>query len=451
MVKTSALHAEDPRFESARAHKHMGGIVQWKSSMRTHWIEEVFSTEQGKEVRLCGWVEEIRAIGKVTFIILRDETGKIQIKVNEKVKIKKEAAVSVFGTVKDEQRAPQGKEIETKEIKLLGNVEITPPFYPAKHQANLTTRLDFRPLDLRCAGVRAIMNVRSCLLTAFRAYFLQLGFEELTPPTLVGSSTEGGAQLFRVDYFDKIAFLAQSPQFYKQMAVIGGIERVFMTCPVFRAEKHDSPYHVNEIYQMDIEVAFSTDDDAISLLKGVVEYMCRQVKEKCKEDLELINAPEIKTTISEITYDDAINYLTKAGYAIEWGDDLTREMEKMLCSHLNSDFVLIRKFPTAIRAFYSMPCEENEKICKSFDLIHRGIEISSGAQRIHDPHLLEKVIAERELDIRLFNSYINAFKFGAPPHSGWSIGLDRFTMAICGLENIREAIPFPRDKKRIHP
>jgi aspartyl-tRNA synthetase len=419
--------------------------------MRTHWIEEVFSLEQGKEVRLCGWVEEIRQIGKVTFIILRDETGKIQIKANEKVKIKKEAAIFVFGAVKDEERAPQGKEIEAKKINLLGNVEITLPFYPAKPQAHLTTRLDFRPLDLRCPYVRAIMNVRSCLLTAFRTYFLLLGFEELTPPTLVGSSTEGGAQLFRVDYFDKIAFLAQSPQFYKQMAVIGGMERVFMTCPVFRAEKHDSPHHVNEIYQMDIEVAFSTDDDAISLLKGVVEYMCAKVKETCKKELELIKAPEIKTAIKEITYDEAIRYLTKEGYAVEWGDDLTREMEKALCSALNSDFVLIRNFPTAIRAFYSMPCEENPEICKSFDLIHRGIEISSGAQRIHNPNKLEEVIRTREFDIRQFRRYIDAFKLGAPPHAGWSIGLDRFTMSICGLENIREGIPFPRDKKRIHP
>ncbi len=424
------------------------GTMDWKPKLRSHWIAEVLA-QKPHEVKVCGWAQEVRALGQHTFIIIRDETGKIQAKLDEKIKVKRESVVCVEGEVKEDPRAPAGVEIHVRKLEILQEPKLM-PFSPYRAGTQpLTTRLDYRALDLRSDRAKAIMRVRSSILNAFRRYFLSLGFTELTPPTLVGAATEGGAQVFRVEYFDRWAFLAQSPQFYKQLAVIGGLERVFMTCPVFRAEKHETPHHLNEIYQMDIEVGFSTDEDAIELLKGVIKAICTTLKEEGA--LESLGLDGPKPEIKEITYDEAIELLNQTGAEIEWGQDFSRQDQQKLCEVLECEFVLVKRFPTRIRAFYSFPCPENPKLCRSFDLIHNGIEVSSGAQRIHDPDMLERVLKERELDLRQFESYLQAFKLGAPPHAGWSIGLDRITMSICQLANIREAVPFPRDRKRLHP
>ncbi|MFN7088272.1 MAG: aspartate--tRNA(Asn) ligase [Candidatus Paceibacteria bacterium] len=428
--------------------------------MKDRTIASVFSEYQtldGKEVKLAGWVHNYRELGSLTFITLRDGSGKIQVKITkgetENVKLEKESAIIVIGKVKKEPRAPGEVEIEAKSVEIVGKIYQQPPFYPSqKEEPGLSVRLDNRSLDLRREKTRAIFNIRSTLEFAFREALLSLNFQEITPACIVGSSTEGGAQLFKIDYFDRPAFLAQSPQFYKQLAVIGGLERVFMTTPVFRAEKHEGPFHINEIHQMDVEMAFADDNDALAIIEEVFLHMLRCVREKNHADLKILNKElKVPKQVASYKYSEIVDKLSANGEKIRWGDDFSREQEAKICEIAKNEAVLVRDYPTAVRAFYSMPYSDNPKICKAYDLIYRGIEVCSGAQRIHFPDLLEKQIIAKGMDPAGFSSYINAFKYGAPPHAGWSMGLDRITMAVCGLNNIREAVMFPRDKQRVMP
>lgn len=425
------------------------------TSMKGTYISTISEKDEGRGVLIAGWVHSIREMGALTFITLRDGSGKIQIKLSAKPeeKLERESAIQVKGKVKKDARAPNGIEIEAGEIKILGKIYGQPPFYPAqKEEPNLAVRLDNRSLDLRGEKTRAIFDIRASLETGFREALLALNFKEINPACIVGSSTEGGAQLFKIDYFDKPAFLAQSPQFYKQLAVIGGMERVFMTTPVFRAEKHEGPFHINEIYQMDIEMAFANDDDAIAILSEVFLHMLRKVKEENESDLKILGVElKVPKEVGVFKYSDVLETLSANGEKIRFGEDFSREQEAKICELAKHEAVVVRDYPTAIRAFYSMPHEENPKICRAYDLIYKGMEIASGAQRIHLPDLLKRQIKARGMETESFESYMEAFKYGAPPHAGWSIGLDRLTMAVCKLENIREAVMFPRDRQRIKP
>ncbi len=418
----------------------------WKSHMRDTWISEV-SSKEGEEVTIAGWLKDVKKIGKLCFLIVHDSTGTIQCKCEDKPNVRKESAIVVKGKVVKDERAPGGYELAVESVDVVGEACCPPPF-PRKGDVSLAVRLDNRVFDMRREEVQAVLRIRSALLTEFRTFFASKGFVELTAPVLIPSASEGGAEVFRVDYFDKPAFLAQSPQLYKQLAVISGMDNVFVTMPVFRAERHDGPAHINEIYQMDVECAFADDDDVVSLLKHAITHMLNAVKQTKSHELEVLGVKLDVPEVKEITYDDAVDLLSKH-VDIEWGADFSREMENKLCQLLGTDLVVVRRYPTAIRAFYSMPCDD--KHCKSFDLLYKGVEISSGAQRIHDYNLLKKVMEEREMDERQFTAYLEAFKLGAPPHAGWSMGLDRITMLVCGLQNIREAIPFPRDKNRLIP
>ncbi|VVB98650.1 Aspartate--tRNA(Asp/Asn) ligase [uncultured archaeon] len=425
------------------------------SAMKERSIASVSEKDEGKSVLLAGWAHNVREMGALAFLTLRDGSGRIQVKLSAKPeeKIEKESAVQVRGKVKKDARAPNGIEIEAESVKVVGKIYDQPPFYPAqKDEPNLNVRLDNRSLDLRREKTRAIFDVRATLESAFRESLLALDFEEINPACIVGSSTEGGAQLFKIDYFDRPAFLAQSPQFYKQLAVIGGIERVFMTTPVFRAEKHEGPYHINEIHQMDIEMAFADDNDALAILEEVFLHMLRSVAQKNAAGLKTLGVElKVPKQAASYAYSDLVDMLAADGEKIRWGEDFSREQEAKICAMAKNEAVLVRDYPTAVRAFYSMPYEDNPKMCKAYDLIYRGMEVCSGAQRIHLPGLLEQQIAGKGMDPAGFKSYIDAFKYGAPPHAGWSMGLDRITMAVCKLDNIRDAVMFPRDKQRVKP
>src|SRR5271157_6622013 len=231
------------------------------TSLKERYISAISEKDEGKTITVAGWVHAFREMGALAFVILRDGSGKIQVKIPFKLeRLERESAIQVKGRVKKDSRAPSGIEMEAESVTVLGKVYQTPAFYPdQKNEPGLTVRLDNRSLDFRCEKTRAVFNIRASLETGFREELLRLGFEEINPACIVSTATEGGAQLFKLDYFDKPAFLGQSPQFYKQLAVIGGMERVFMTTPVFRAEKHEGPFHINEITQMDIEMAFATD------------------------------------------------------------------------------------------------------------------------------------------------------------------------------------------------
>ncbi|VVB66653.1 Aspartate--tRNA(Asp/Asn) ligase [Candidatus Gugararchaeum adminiculabundum] len=432
--------------------------------MRTHYAAEVTPALDGKEVTVAGWVHETRDLGKIRFILLRDRTGKVQV-IGKKGIVDdsllalmsqvKETVLQIKGKVKASPQAPGGIELIPSSVTILNEVSGLIPFEVTEKAAEpeIDVRLDFRYVDLRRPKPAAIFKIKSEIITSFREYLVrQHGFVELTPTSIVAAATEGGSNLFPIVYFDKTAYLAQSPQLYKQLAVIGGFDRTMMTTPAFRAEKHNTTSHLNEVLQMDIEMGFADHHDVMKILGDVAIHVLSQVKKNCKPELETLGVDlHVPDKVPMHTYSSLVDLLNKNGVKFEWGDDFSRETEGEIHKLLKETLYFIHEWPTAIRAFYSMPKEGNEKICNAFDLMYNGTEISSGAQRIHKPDLLIKAIQDRGMDPANFEFYINAFRTGAPPHAGWSVGLERIAMKACGIQNIRECALFPRDRTRVTP
>jgi aspartyl-tRNA synthetase len=413
---------------------------------------------EGKKVLLKGWVHDFRLIGKLNFIILRDYGGLAQIVLKEE-KFKEiakslhlEDVIEVEGTVKKSRSEKFEFEVEAERINIINRSEPQLPLDPREvTKTNLETRLDWRFLYFRTQEGKAIFKIQTEILKSFREHFLKKGFIEMQPPIIIASASEGGAELFELPYFEKKAYLAQSPQLYKQMGAIS-FEKVFMIVPVFRAEKFDQPTHLNEIRQMDIEMAFADDETVIKELEEVFVYILKNVKENCKEELRILNQelkiPELP--LKRVKYEEAIDALRKMGEKIEFGEDFSKSQEKKLAEVFGESFIL-KDWPEELKPFYAMPKEDNPKLVKAFDLIYKGLEISSGTQRIHLANVLEERIRKKGLNTKDFEYYINAFRYGAPPHAGWSIGLERLTMKICGKENIQEVTMFPRTRTRIYP
>lgn len=430
------------------------------SVIRTHMINELSEAMDGKEVVLAGWVHEVRETAKITFLILRDSTGIVQVigKKEEisdgllkKMALPKESVVEIKGIVRKNKEAKKGFEITLTEIIDLNPLSKQIPFeVTGKVPAEIDVRLNHRYVDLRRLETTAIFKIESTILQSFRNFFIERKFSEIRTPTLVEAATEGGADVFAVKYFEREAFLVQSPQFYKQFALVGGMDKVFMIVPVFRAEKSNTIFHLTESTQMDIEIAFADDNDAIKLLSEIVVYIIKKVIENNSEDLKTLGVELKIPDVKIVTYTDAVAALNKNGHPMKLGDDFSREAEEKL-AQIYGDGLIIREYPTAVRAFYSMPKEGNPEMSKSYDFLYKGLEISSGAQRIHIPELLIEAVKKKGLNPKDFEFYIDSFRYGAPPHAGWSIGLERFAMKITGAKNIRECSLFPRDRKRLLP
>ncbi len=428
--------------------------------IRMHYIKDLGPEMDGKEVTLAGWVHEVRETGKITFLILRDSTGIVQVigkkgetdeKTMKALSLPKESVVAITGILKVNKEAKKGFEILAKKVTDLNPISSQIPFeVTGKVPADIDVRLNHRHIDLRRLETAAIFSIQSTILQSFRNFFSNRGFKEIRTPTLVSEATEGGSEVFEVKYFERKAYLAQSPQLYKQLALVGGMDRVFMVVPVFRAEKSNTTAHLTEVTQMDIEVAFADADDVITLLGDAVTQIVKDVMRENKNELELLGRKLAAANIKIITYQDALKELEKKGSTTEFGSDFSREDEQKI-SELYGHYVIVKDYPTKVRAFYSMPKPDNPELSNSFDFIFDGIEICSGAQRIHLPNLLIEQLKSRGIDPKNFEFYISAFRNGAPPHAGWSIGLERLTMQIVGAKNIREASLFPRDRKRLTP
>ncbi len=419
----------------------------------------------GKPVMIAGWVHEKRDFGKLIFLIVRDMNGLVQVtaktgetdkKILEQVKdIGKEFVIEIEGKAEKNDRAPNGMEIKPTKITVISESASPLPLESTgKVHSDLDTRLDNRFLDLRRPEVRAIFDIQNQIIRSFRKTLEDKGFIEITPPGVIAASSEGGAELFPIPYYNKEAFLAQSPQIYKQMAVMGGMEKVSMITPVWRAEKSNTVRHLSEARQMDIEMGFATDTEAMDVLDEVTFNIFSAVKKTCESQLKLLETDfKIpKLPLKKVTYTDALKKLEKEGMKIKWGEDLSTPAEKKICEIIGWDEPFyITEWPTDIRAFYSMPDEKNPKVCRAFDLMYKGVELLSGAQRIIIPELLIQRLKAKGMDPENFNFYIDTFRYGAPPHAGWSIGLERITMLLTARENIREACLFPRDPKRLTP
>jgi aspartyl-tRNA synthetase len=428
---------------------------------RTHYIEDA-KKSKGDKVTVAGWVHDVRDLGKLKFVILRDRSGLLQVTMKkglvpddvlDKAELNKEDVVVFSGALKENKIAPDGLELIPEKVEVLNTVERKLPVDPTAHVGSeLDTRLDYRYLDLRKDAVGTIFRVKSICANAFREILLELGFTEIHPSAITGAATEGGADVFPIQYFENKAYLIQSPQLYKQLAVIGGLDKVFTTMPVFRAEKHNTTSHLNEATQMDIEMGFADHNDAMDMYEKVVLHILGRVDEIMGDEIRQMSPDfSAQKSIPRHTYTELIDKLNSNGYEIKWGEDFSREAEKKIYEILGEEIYIIYDWPTEIRAFYSMPDKENPKICHAYDLMYRSLEISSGAKRIHIPKILEEQLKNRGLDVADFEFYLNAFRMGAPPHAGWSIGLERLVMKICNLENIREAMLFPRDRTRLHP
>lgn len=434
-------------------------LDKWK---RTHYTTEV-PKKEGESVVLAGWAREIRDMGKLNFIVLADREGIIQITAkNDEVpkeilesvpKIPRESVIAVKGKVRTSKQAPGGREIVPEEIKILNKSDSPLPLeITGRTPALLDTKLDWRVLDLRTDETKAIFKIQAQITKSFREFLIEKGYLEIQAPVIIASASEGGADLFSIPYFEKEAFLAQSPQLYKQMCAIS-LEKVFTIMPIFRAEKFNTPTHLNEIRQMDVEQAYADDEDVMKVLEQVFSYVLKQVRENREEELKILKRDLRipKLPLKRVTYTEAIEMLKKKGEKISWGEDFTKTQEKILCELIGEEAFFVKDWPTKIKAFYAMPYEKDPKICHAFDLIYSGLEICSGTQRIHMPDLLIKQLKSKDLEPNMFKSYIDCFRYGTPMHSGWSIGLERLTMTIAGKSNIRECCMFPRDRNRITP
>jgi len=407
-------------------------------------------------VRLQGSVQAVRRLGGLTFVILRDRSGTIQVVASGAADLPMEAVVEVIGNARRDERAPGGVEVAAEEITVLGRPAIPLPFdisKPALH-ASLETLLDHRAFSLRHPQVRSVFHIASALTSGFRQQLAALGFTEIHTSKLVGAATEGGANLFRVEYGEQPAFLAQSPQLYKQICV-GAFERVFEVGPVYRNEPHETTRHLNEYTSLDVEMGFVDLDGLLDLEAGLLAAMFRSVAAEAPGALDALrlSLPSAEG-IPRLRLSEARARLAAAGLAYSPDDDLDPEGERALGRLMQEDgheFVFVTHYPVKVRPFYALPDPEDPSLTLSFDLLFRGLEVTTGGIRIHDhPQLLESM-ARRGLDPGPFSGYLEAFACGMPPHGGFAIGLERLTAQLVGMQNVRQATLFPRDRRRLTP
>lgn len=430
--------------------------------MKRTFAEEISPKLNNDKVELMGWIHEIRDLSNNKFVILRDVSGitqtickKDNLDVFNKIpKLNKESVVRITGKVKTMKQAPQGAEVDIEHIEVLAEASEKLPIQIIEKGTitNLNKRLDNRSLDLRKPRNLAIFKIQSRIINSFRKFFFDQGFIEIQTPCIISSASEGGTELFTIKYFEKAAFLAQSPQLYKQMC-IPSMEKVFMTVPVWRAEKHNTIRHLNESRQMDIEVAFADEFEVMDYLGKVVQYIVKDVIENCKKELELLDVKLKVPKVEYLTYEETIKLLIKNKIKIDYEDDISPEAEKKLDELFPDTVLLIHDWPRVLKPFYIMPktLEAKETLSRGFDALYGGIEISSGGQRVHIPEILIKQLKDKKLDPKNFKYYIDCFRVGVCQHGGWSIGLERFTMTLLKLDNIREVCLFPRDRDRLVP
>jgi len=356
---------------------------------------------------------------------------------------------------KENEKVRNGYEILPETVTVL-SVAATPlPLGVVdKVDADFDTRLDNRVLDLRKPETQAIFKIRSAVLAAVDEFLRSQQFLEVHTPKIIASSSEGGTDMFKLRYFEKEAFLAQSPQLYKQSLMATGLDRVYEIAWYFRAEEHNTRRHLNESTAVDVEMAFiNSEEDVMKILEHLVHAM-RKCASECTEELAVlkktISVP--KLPFARVPYDDAVGMIQKQGSSITWGQDLSTEDEKLLGDLMREEgkeFYFITRYPLASKPFYTMP--EGKKHSRGFDLECKGMEVSSGSQRIHDITLLIERLKACNLDPKDFEAYLNAFRYGMPPHGGFGFGIERFLMELLDISNIRECILFPRDRTRLTP
>lgn len=431
----------------------------WK---RTHYSKNIDSSLNGKEVIIVGWISSIREHSNVKFLTLNDRFGNIQVilKKNEYLaslaseipKIREHASIAIRGKVRSEPKAPNGIEIIPVEFKILSLANKNSPIViQSRKGIGIDTRLDLRAIDLRRPYLQSIFSIRYTVLNSCREFLRREGFIEVNTPKIIATATEGGATLFPIFYYDREAFLTQSPQLYKEQLTMA-FENVFEIGPIFRAEPSRTNRHLSEATSIDIEKAYAEYNEVMEILESMIHYVRDEVKDKNKSHLEYlkIKLPDISFPFQRYRYSDLIEKLQNVGESIEWGDDISQQRLRNLHDKGIKNFYFIIDWPTSIKPFYVKPKSKGTE-CESFDLMYENLELSSGSTRIHDKSELVERMKKQGLNIDAFDFHLRVFDYGMPPHAGFGLGLERLLMSICGVDNIRDVVLFPRDIDRLSP
>ncbi len=420
---------------------------------------------EGKTVKIEGTIHTIRDMGEVAFVILRRRDGLLQCVYEEEKSgfdrkgLKEAACVEAEGIIRKEERAPHGVELRLTGLKVLSEPAAPLPLAISKWKLNtsLEAKLNMRSISLRNIRERAKFRIQEGIVRGFRDFLYSQGFTEIHTPKIGAKGAEGGSNLFRLDYFHHPAVLAQSPQFYKQM-MVGVFDRVFETGPVFRAEKHNTKRHLNEYTSLDFEMGYiDSFEDIMAMETGFLQYMLALLEREYAPELKILDITLPKADkIPAVRFDEAKQLASeKYGHKIRNPYDLEPEEEVLIGRYFQeeygSDFVFVTHYPSKKRPFYAMDDPADPKFTLSFDLLYKGLEITTGGQRIHDYQMLLDKIAARGMTEEGMEQYLDTFKYGMPPHGGLGIGLERLTMKLAGEDNVRETTLFPRDLSRLDP
>ena len=426
---------------------------------RTHYSNELDPSKEGKDVTVMGWIISARGHGNISFVNIRDSEGEIQIvakagdcpdEIREKLaKLKEHSCIGVVGKIKSSNKAPSGIEIIPKELRVFSEVEKIPPFEPhAKTVKNIDTRLEIRAIDLRRDVLQKIFLARNQVLKSIRDYFYENNFVEINTPKMIATATEGGAALFPIFYYNKEAFLAQSPQLYKEQLTMS-FEKVFEIAPIFRAEPSRTNRHLSEAISIDMEEAYVNYNDIMLRIEQIIKKSIKTVQEfaKSSKNTEFV-VPEMPDKIPQYTYSELVKKMQSAGAKTEWGDDLYPANLKKIGL---KGFYFIKDWPLAPKPFYVKASANDPKISESFDLMFDDLELSSGSTRIEKRIELEERMKNKGMKTDAFEYHLGVFEYGVPPHAGCGIGLERLMMALTGTENIRDTTFYPRDVDRLTP
>jgi len=431
-------------------------LGEWR---RSHYSKELGPSLKESDVTIMGWISSVRSHGNITFLTLVDKTGEVQIVakkgsssdvlIENISKLKEHSSVGLIGTVKISEKAPNGVEIIPKDLRIFSLVEKIPPFDPyAKTIKNIDTRLEIRAIDLRRNVLQQVFNARNIVLRSIRQYFYDQDFTEINTPKMIATATEGGAALFPIFYYNKEAFLAQSPQLYKEQLTMS-FEKVFEIAPIFRAEPSRTNRHLSEAISIDFEEAYVDYNDVMKRIEQIIKQTILSLQEFLKENQNVeFTIPDVLDSIPQYTYTDLLEKIQATGAKSQWGDDLyPAQLSKIGIT----GFYFIKDWPTGPKPFYVKVNSDNPKISESFDLMYGDLEISSGSTRIEKKSELEDRMKNKGMKIDTFGYHLSVFDYGVPPHAGCGIGLERLMMAFTGIENIRDTTFYPRDVDRLTP
>ena len=424
---------------------------------RTHLIEELNSSMEGNDVVFGGWVVDLRKLGKMAFLTVRDVTGMCQVIVKGDAMsllegLNRQSVVRILGKVQASKAKDFDFEVSAIELQVLAKAEYPLPIDPiGRLESDIDNRLNSRALDMRNQKTASIFKLRSKVLASIRETLIERKFIEINTPKIIGSASEGGADLFGLDYFGQQAYLAQSPQLYKEQMTIG-LERVFEISSFYRAEKSHTGRHLSEFTSVDIEAAMMDYTDVMDVLESIVVDVFKNTSENSKTEQQEIGH-EIKVPNSpfeRVTYMQALDELGNMDIKLEFGEDLQDSHLRSL-GEKHPGFFFLTDWPMKLKPFYIHEKDDDPTLSRSFDLQYGYLELSSGGRRLHNPEQLKSRLKEQDLDPSSFEEHLKTFGWGMPPHSGWGMGLDRLMTVLIGIDNVREVVLYPRDPDRLKP